>query len=148
MPGVQDVLTLVVGSDHAAVALRGAVVAHLRSRGHTVNEEGPAVGESADYPDVARPIAERVARGELDRAVLICGTGQGMAMTANKVANVRAALVMETFSARMATQHNDARILCLGARVVGEGLALDCVDAWLDASFEGGRHARRVERIG
>lgn len=147
MSGVSNPLTFVVGSDHAGVALREAVVAHLRGLGHTVDEVGPSAGQSVDYPDVARPAAARVAAGEVDRGVLICGTGQGMVMTANKVAGVRAALVSETYSARMATLHNDARVLCMGARVLGEDLAMSCVDAWLSESFEGGRHARRVGKM-
>lgn len=148
MPGVSHPLTITVASDHAAVALRSLVVEHLRGLGHTVEEVGPRAGMSVDYPDVGRPVAEQVAAGTIDRAVLICGTGQGMAMTANKVAGVRAALVADTFSARMATLHNDARILCLGERVIGPGLALACIDAWLGERFEGGRHARRVAKIG
>ncbi len=148
MPGLSHPLTIVVGSDHAAVALRATVVAHLRDAGHDVEEIGPTEGDAVDYPDIARPIAERVARGEVDRAVLICGTGQGMAMTANKVASVRAALVAEPFSARMAAAHNDAQILCLGGRTTGPGLALACIDAWLHTRFEGGRHGRRVAKIG
>lgn len=147
MPGVPHALNFVVGSDHAGVALRGAVVAHLRAQGHSVDEVGPEEGQSVDYPDIARPAAERVARGEVDRGVLICGTGLGVSMAANKVAGVRAALVSETFSARMAMLHNDARILCLGARVTGEDLAKACLDAWLGETFEGGRHARRVGKL-
>lgn len=147
MPGVPNPLTFVVGSDHAGRHLRATVVEHLRKAGHTVDEVGPMEATSVDYPDVARPVAERVASGDAARAVLICGTGQGMAMTANKVRGVRAAVVNEPFSARMAALHNDARILCMGERVVGAGVALECLDAWLSSSFEGGRHARRVRKM-
>jgi ribose 5-phosphate isomerase B len=147
MPGVPDRLTFLVGSDHAAVELRTAIAAHLRGMGHVVEVRGPDENGSVDYPDIANPIAREVATGDVDRAVLVCGTGQGMAMTANKVPGVRAALVADEFSARMATLHNDARVLCMGARVIGVGLALSCVDAWLGESFEGGRHARRVGKI-
>ena len=134
-------------SDHAAIELRAHLMRWLEDRGHTVVESGPITGESVDYPDMARPVAQQVASGELDRAVLLCGTGQGVAMAANKVSGVRAAVVSDTFSARMAMEHNDARVLCLGARVIGYGVAESCLEAWLGASFEGGRHARRVGKI-
>lgn len=147
MPGVQDVLTIAISSDHAGNRLRAAIAARLRELGHAVDDLGPADGESVDYPDRARPLAQAVAAGRYDRGVLVCGTGQGMAIAANKVVGVRAAVVSDVFSARMAMLHNDARVLCLGERVVGEGVALDCVDAWLAARFEGGRHARRVTKI-
>lgn len=136
-----------VGSDHAAVELRSAVVGWLQAAGHQVEEHGPEAGQSVDYPDVARPIARDVAEGRYDRAVLICGTGQGMAIAANKVSGVRAVVVADTFSAAMGMRHNDARVLCMGARVIGLGLAESIVNAWLVAEFEGGRHARRVGKL-
>ncbi|MFT4626140.1 MAG: ribose 5-phosphate isomerase B [Myxococcota bacterium] len=140
-------MKIIVGSDHGGVRLKAAIVAHLGSLGHEVFDYGTHDGASVDYPDVARPVAQAVAAGEFPRGVLVCGTGQGVAMAANKVAGVRAAVVCDTFSAAMATAHNDARVLCLGERVVGVGLALRCVDAWLESEFEGGRHSRRVGKI-
>lgn len=140
-------MKIAVGSDHAGLALKAAVTRHLREQGHEVEDLGTHGDDSVDYPDFARAVAERVAGGQADRGVLICGTGQGMAITANKVPGVRAAVVSDPFSARMAMAHNDARVLCLGQRVVGEGLALDLLDAWLAARFEGGRHGRRVGKI-
>jgi ribose 5-phosphate isomerase B len=138
---------IAVGSDHAGLSLKKLVVAHLVSEGHDVYDAGTHTEASCDYPDFAHDVARRVVDGEAERGVLVCGTGQGMAMTVNKVPGVRAAVVADTFSARMASLHNDARVLCLGERVVGPGLALACVDAWLGAAFEGGRHQRRVDKI-
>ena len=102
---------------------------------------------SIDYPDYAEVVARRVAAGQAERGVLVCGTGIGMSIAANKVDGVRAAVVSETFSAQMAMEHNDARVLCLGERVTGPSLAETCVAAWLQASFAGGRHERRVGKI-
>jgi len=147
MSGVSQALKIAVSSDHAAHELRAEVRAWLVDQGHEVTDLGPAVGESVDYPDRALPVAMGVADGRYDRGVLLCGTGQGMAMTANKVAGVRAAVVSDVFSARMAMLHNDARVLCMGQRVVGAGVALECLAGWLAAEFEGGRHARRVGKI-
>jgi len=140
-------MRIALGSDHGGVQLKAAIVEHLTARGFDVDDVGVAPGEAADYPDIAHVVAERVLAGEAARGVLICGTGQGMAMAANAHPGLRAAVVADTFSARMATEHNDAKVLCMGERVIGVGLALACVDAWLDAEFEGGRHARRVAKI-
>ncbi len=139
---------IAIGSDHAGLTLKAAVVSHLEAAGHTVQDLGTHSGDSVDYPDFGKAVAVAVAGGDAARGVLVCGTGQGMAMTANKVPGVRAAVVSDPFSARMAMAHNDARVLCLGERVVGGGVALECVDAWLATEFEGGRHARRVGKIG
>ncbi len=140
-------MRIVVASDHAALALKARVVEWLRARGHEAVDLGPDSPGSVDYPDYALRAAEEVAAGRAEAGVLICGTGIGMSLAANKVPGIRAAVATDTFMARMARAHNDANILCLGARVVGEGLAEDIVEAWLGASFEGGRHARRVEKI-
>jgi ribose 5-phosphate isomerase B len=141
-------MRLAISSDHAGNRLRAAIVEHLRNTADVeVTDLGPDSDASVDYPDFARPLAEAVAAGTYDRGILICGSGQGVGMTANKVPGVRAGIVAEPFSARMIVQHNDAQILCMGERVVGVGVALECVDAFLDASFEGGRHARRVGKI-
>ena len=140
-------MKLALGSDHAGPAYKQMIREHLEAQGHEVVDLGTDGPESVDYPDFAKAVAHQVADGTVDRGILICGTGQGMAMTANKVPGVRAAVVSDTMSARMATLHNDARVLCLGARVVGPGLALELVDAWMGETFEGGRHARRVEKM-
>lgn len=140
-------MKIAVGSDHAGLSLKRYLAEHLRAGGHEVVDLGTHDTASCDYPDFAHAVARAVVAGEAERGLLVCGTGQGMAMAANKVPGVRAAVVSDTFSARMATLHNDARVLCLGERVVGPGLAVACLDAWLDAAFEGGRHGRRVEKI-
>lgn len=140
-------MKLCIGSDHAGLSLKAAIVAQLTARGHEVTDLGTHTAESCDYPVFAKAVAKGVADGTYARGVLVCGTGQGMAMTANRVPGVRAAVLADTFSARMTAAHNDCNVLCLGARVVGEGLALDLVDAWMATAFEGGRHARRVEMI-
>lgn len=140
-------MRIAVGSDHAGLTLKRLVAAHLMSHGHDVVDVGTHDGASCDYPDFAIDVARRVADAEVERGVLVCGTGQGMAMTANKVPGVRAAVVADPFSARMAIAHNDARVLCLGERVVGVGLALACVEAWLSGAFEGGRHQRRLDKM-
>lgn len=140
-------MKLVIGSDHAGLELKAVVVAHLRSAGHEVDDLGTHGPGSVDYPDYAKLVALAVRDGGADRGLLVCGTGQGMAIAANKVRGVRAACVSDTFSARMVAAHNDARVLCIGQRVVGAGLALDLVDAWLSTPFEGGRHAGRVAKM-
>lgn len=137
-------MRLALGSDHAGLDLKTAVAVHLRAAGHEVDDVGTHDAASCHYPTFASRVARSVADGTVDRGVLVCGTGQGMAMAANKVPGVRAAVVSDPFSAAMAMEHNDARVLCLGARVVGVGLALTCLDAWLHASFAGGRHAERI----
>lgn len=136
-----------VGSDHGGLNLKAAIVAHLSALGHEVTDVGTHSAESTDYPDHARAVGSAVLSGAAERGIAVCGTGQGVAMTINAMPGVRAAVVSDVFSARMAMAHNDARVLCLGQRVVGEGLALALVDAWLETLFEGGRHARRVAKI-
>jgi ribose 5-phosphate isomerase B len=140
-------MRIAIGADHAGFDLKQRVADQLRSAGHEVDDLGTHERASVDYPDYAARVARRVAGGEAERGVLVCGSGHGMAIAANKIHGVRAVCVTDTFSARMAAMHNDARVLCLGERVVGVGLALDLVDAWLGATFEGGRHAGRVGKI-
>ena len=141
------VRTVAVGWDHAGRILRDAVVETLREEGWVVEEHGPAEGESVDYPDVALEVARAVAAGRVAFGVLMCGTGIGMSIAANKVRGVRAALCHDPYSARMARAHNDANLLALGGRVIGPALAAEVVRAFVRGSFEGGRHARRVEKI-
>ncbi len=140
---------LYFGSDHAAVTLREDLVTHARDAGHVVVEVfGPADATGkADYPDVAAALARRVVADPGAMGVLVCGTGQGMAMTANRIAGARAVVCSDTFSATMGRAHNDANIVCIGARVVGLGVATGVFDAFAAAQFEGGRHQRRVDKI-
>lgn len=140
-------LRVAIGSDHAGLRLKAALVQHLTAQGHTLQDLGTHEAQSCDYPDYAQAVATAVAGGQAELGILCCGTGQGMAMTANRVPGVRAAVCADTFSAHATRQHNDANVLCLGERVVGVGLAIDIVDAFLSATFEGGRHASRVAKI-
>lgn len=136
-----------IGCDHAGLSLKATLAERLQQRGHTVQDLGTDGPASCDYADFAGAVARAVSQGQADQGLLVCGTGIGMSIAANKVPGVRAAVLSDTFSARSTRQHNDANVLCLGERVVGAGLALDILDAWLDASFEGGRHQRRVDKI-
>ena len=138
---------IVTGSDHAGFELKRSLIAHLEALGHTVTDKGTLKKERCDYPDYALVVAGSVASGEADCGVLVCGTGIGMAMSANKVSGIRAAVVSDVFSARATRQHNNANILCLGERVVGVGLAQDILSAWLSAEFEGGRHQARIDKM-
>jgi ribose 5-phosphate isomerase B len=138
---------IVLSSDHAAIALRQAVGAHIAAQGWQVVDIGPVTSESTHYPKHGEAAARLVASGDCRFGIVLCGTGQGIMMAANKVKGIRCGVCMDTFSARMIRQHNDANMLSMGVRVVGEGLALDIVDAFLNAEFEGGRHATRVEMI-
>jgi ribose 5-phosphate isomerase B len=138
-----------VGSDHGGVALRAELTAALREWGHEIaSEAGPAAaGEKADYPDVAHTIARRVLEDAGSFGLLVCGTGQGMAIAANKVPGIRAGVVSDAFSARMLREHNDANVICMGERVLGPELAKTVLRAFTESSFEGGRHQRRVDKI-
>ena len=138
---------IALGCDHAGVQLKGAIAEHLASRGVGCHDYGTYDEASCDYPDFAEKVGRAVVAGQAERGILICGTGVGISIAANKIEGVRAALCADTFTARMSREHNDANVLCLGARVVGIGLALDIVSAWLGGRFEGGRHQRRVDKI-
>ena len=138
---------IVLSSDHAAIDLRRAVADHISELGYEVEDIGPQTPESTHYPAHGAAAARKVSSGECGLGIILCGTGQGIMMAANKVKGIRCGVCSDTFSARMIRMHNNANMLALGARVVGEGLALDIVDAFLDAEFEGGRHARRVNKI-
>lgn len=140
-------MKVIVGSDHGGFLLKSVVVKDLQALGHEVFDAGTHTADSVDYPDIAKDCARLVAEGEYARGILVCGTGVGISIAANKVAGVRAACVSDTFSARMARAHNDANVLCFGERVVGPGLAGELVKAFLETSFEGGRHERRVDKI-
>jgi len=136
-----------VASDHAGYELKEAVKRHLTAAGHEVVDFGTNSTASTDYPDYATPAARAVASGEVDRGVFVCGSGQGMVMTANKVRGVRAALAWQPDVARLSRQHNDANVLALPARFIGTEEALETVDVWMDTEFEGGRHIPRVEKM-
>ena len=138
---------VVISSDHADIPLRQAIVAHVEAAGHTVTDIGPATDASTDYPKHGQAAAQMIADGDADLGIIICGTGQGIMMAANKVAGIRCGVCSDTFSARMIRAHNNAPMLSMGARVIGKGLALEIVDAFLLTEFEGGRHATRVDMI-
>lgn len=140
-------LTIATASDHAGFELRCALETYLGTKGVSVVSMGTDVKERCDYPDYAEKVARAVVAGGADLGLLICGTGVGMSMAANKVHGVRAAVVSDSFSARATRSHNDCNVLCLGERVVGVGLAQEIVDAFLSASFEGGRHQGRVQKM-
>lgn len=140
-------MKVIIGSDHGGFNLKSAIVQHLEDKGIDVKDVGPFDTDSVDYPDYAKPVAEAVQDSEYDRGILVCGTGIGMNIAANKHKGIRAALVHDTFSAHATREHNNSNILCMGERVIGTGLALDIVDIWLETEFEGGRHERRIEKI-
>jgi ribose 5-phosphate isomerase B len=138
---------IVIASDHAGVALKSRIVELIEGLGHRVRDLGPADETSVDYPDFGHLLAETVASGEAGLGILVCGTGIGMSIAANRHPGVRAALCHDAFTAEMARRHNDANVLCLGARVIGVGVAEQLVRVFLDSSFEGARHQRRVAKI-
>jgi len=138
---------IAIGSDHRGFALKEALKELLAELGHDWVDFGCQTEEPVDYPDIARPLAEAVATGEYERGILICGSGVGMSIAANKVKGIRAALCENSFTARLARRHNDANVLCLGSWCIGQGLAEDIVRLFLSEDFEGGRHARRLDKI-
>lgn len=140
-------MKVAIGADHGGYRLKEDIKGLLEDLGVDYKDFGTHSTESVDYPDVALPVAQSVADGLFDRGILICGTGIGIGIVANKVKGIRAALVHDTFSAHACREHNDANILTMGERVIGPGLARDIVTLWLATDFEGGRHERRVEKI-
>lgn len=138
---------LLIASDHAGFELKEKLKAHLSSLGVAFQDLGTQSSESVDYPDYARKVAEAIARGDAERGVLVCGSGQGMAMTANRFRGVRAALPFDELTARLSREHNDANVLALGGRVLPADAALRILDVWLETPFAGGRHAGRVRKI-
>ena len=139
--------TIVLACDHAAVELEKKVISHLEGLGHTTIDVGTHTTESCAYPEYASAACKKIQQGEADLGILICGTGIGMGMAANKHRGIRAAICSDTFSAAATRLHNDANVLCFGARVVGEGVALQLVDAFITTEYEGGRHQSRVDMI-
>ncbi|MDQ7039305.1 MAG: ribose 5-phosphate isomerase B [Aquificota bacterium] len=140
-------MKIAIGSDHAGFRLKERIKDFLRAKGHEVIDFGTRSEASTHYPLFAKEVALAVQRGDAHRGILICGTGIGMSITANKFKGVRAALCLNEYMARMSRLHNDANVLCLGGRVLGEDLALSIVEVWLETHFEGGRHQKRIDLI-
>lgn len=140
-------MKIAVGCDHGAFELKQVIMAYLEEKGYVYQDFGTYDTSSCDYPDVAKPVAQAVAAGQFDRGILLCGTGIGIGIAANKVKGIRAALCHDTFSAHASREHNNANILTMGQRVVGQGLALDIVEIWLNTEFQGERHQRRIDKI-
>lgn len=138
---------IIIGSDHGGLTLKTALISYLKRRGIEVTDVGTDGDASVDYPDFGQKVAETVAAGGAESGILICGTGIGMSITANKVPGIRAALVTDVFMARMAKEHNNANVLVLGGRVLDKQKACDLAGAWLDSTFEGGRHQARLDKI-
>ena len=138
---------IIIGSDHAAYPLKEKVKAYLTERGIKVEDVGTQSEASVDYPDFGKKVAEAVSKGNFEKVILLCGTGIGMSMVANRFPGVRAALCNDLFSAIMSRRHNNSNVLVLGGRVLGETLALEILNAWLETPFEGGRHQSRIEKF-
>ena len=140
-------MRIIIGSDHAGYPMKERVKVHLQNQGVQVEDVGTHGEESVDYTDFGKKVASKVSNGTFDRGILICGTGLGMSMVANRFRGVRAALANDLFSAIMSRRHNDSNILVMGGRLIGDTLALQVVDTWLETPFEGGRHQRRLEKM-
>ena len=140
-------MKIAIGCDHGALDLKNAVIAHLESKNYEVVNFGTDTSASCNYPEYGKAVGEAVASGEAECGVLICGTGVGISLAANKVKGIRAAVCSEPVTARLTKLHNNANIICFGARIVGIEMAKAIVDAWLDTEFEGGRHQTRVDMI-
>lgn len=138
---------IAIGSDHGGVKLKTRVIKYLNEQGIEVKDFGTKGTAPVDYPDYGQAVAEAVASGECERGIVICGTGIGISISANKVPGIRAALCTNSFMARMSREHNNSNVLALGERVIGEDLAIDIISTWLGAEFAGGRHANRVNKI-
>ncbi len=140
-------MKVAIASDHGGVNIREEIKSLMDEMGIQYDDFGCECDTSVDYPDFALPVAQKVANGEYDRGILICGTGIGMSIAANKVNGIRCALVHDVFSAKATRQHNDSNMLAMGERVIGPGLAREIALTWLDTEFEGGRHANRIGKI-
>lgn len=141
-------MKIAVGCDHGALALKNKIVEHLQLRGYTVTDVGTYTGDSCDYPDYAAKAARLVASGECQRGIVLCTTGIGVSIAANKVKGIRCALLGDLMSARLTREHNDTNMMAIGAAVTGEGLALEIVDTWLETEFSRGeRHQRRIDKV-
>ncbi|UBH08402.1 ribose 5-phosphate isomerase B [Macrococcus armenti] len=140
-------MKVAIACDHGGFQYKEKIVELLTSQNIEYVDFGPEDESSVDYPDYAKPVAESVASGECDRGILICGTGIGMSIAANKVPGIRCALVHDVFTAQVTREHNNSNVLAMGQRVIGEGLMLLIVKTWLNAEFEGGRHQRRIDKV-
>ncbi|UOB20305.1 ribose 5-phosphate isomerase B [Macrococcus armenti] len=140
-------MKVAIACDHGGFQYKEKIVELLTSQNIEYVDFGPKDESSVDYPDYAKPVAESVASGECDRGILICGTGIGMSIAANKVPGIRCALVHDVFTAQVTREHNNSNVLAMGQRVIGEGLMLLIVKTWLNAEFEGGRHQRRIDKV-
>lgn len=141
-------MKIAIACDHGALDLKNAIIAHLQQQGHTVVNFGTDSLDSCDYPDFAGAAAKAVAAGECDRGIVLCSTGIGVSIAANKVKGVRCALLSDLMSARLTREHNDTNVMAMGAFIVGQALALQIVDTWLSTEFSGGeRHARRIAKL-
>lgn len=138
---------LAIGCDHGGFELKNHIMKHLEERGTALKDFGCYDENSCDYPDIAKTVCEAVAGGECENGILVCGTGIGMSIAANKVNGIRAALCTDVYSAKMTKQHNNSNVICLGGRVTGRELAFMIVDTWLDETFLGGRHQNRIDKI-
>lgn len=140
-------MLIAIGTDHRGFSIRTKVIELVERLGHAVDDVGTFSGEAVDYPDIASAVAGKVSRGEADRGILVCGTGLGMCIAANKFLGVRAAPCHDDLTAELSRRHNDANVLCLSANLLGERRMDQMIELWLSTPFEGGRHARRVEKI-
>lgn len=140
-------MRIAVGSDHRGVAAKTKIMEFLRELGHEVDNRGTDSADSVDYPDIAAEVSGQVSSGQADRGILVCGTGIGMAIAANKFAHVRASTVHDELTAEMCRRHNDVNVLCLPGDLLGERNLDNLLRIWLETDFEGGRHARRIEKI-
>lgn len=138
---------IAIGSDHGGFNLKNTIIKHLEALGHEVQDFGTYSTDSCDYPVYAKAVSNSVAKGENEKGILVCGSGIGVSIVANKVKGIRAALCHESHSAMLSRLHNNANVLCLGERITGESLALDIVDVWLKSEYEGGRHQRRIDMM-
>lgn len=138
---------IAIGSDHGGVIMKGIIKKYLDNKNIPYKDFGTESGVPADYPDISEIVCEKILSGEFGCGILVCGTGIGMSISANKVAGIRAAHVTDTFSARMAKEHNNAQIICLGERITGPEIAIEIVETYLAATFEGGRHKTRVDKM-
>ncbi len=138
---------IAIGCDHGGFELKQVLIDHLKEKGYEVKDFGCYNTDSVDYPTIVEPVCASITGGECELGILVCGTGIGMSIAANKCKGIRAAAVSETFSARLTRMHNNSNVICLGGRVIGPGIACDIVDQFLEAEYEGGRHQRRVDMV-
>lgn len=138
---------IAIGSDHGGYELKNHIIKHLEEKGIELNDVGCFSEDSVDYPDIAKKVCAEINEGRAERGILICGTGIGISIAANKIKGIRAALCSDVYSAKMCRQHNNANVICLGGRVTGRELAFMIVDTYLNEQFEGGRHQKRIDKI-